>query len=51
MCEVNCPDCQLAFSVEEYENGNCPCCDKEYWWQDVYYEPPVDDWYTELIWD
>lgn len=37
---IICPYCNTEFEVELYDSGNCPKCNKYYFWD--------DDWNYEL---
>ena len=31
---IKCPDCKHEFEVETYSSGDCPSCNKVYYWDD-----------------
>ena len=48
--EITCPVCETEFEADEWENGNCPKCDNEYYWtEDCTWD--YSDCWTNLEWE
>ena len=37
LIDVTCVKCEHEFEVEEWNSGSCPCCGKEYGWDEQCY--------------
>lgn len=46
MDEIVCPFCETEFSGEEWVDGECPNCNKPYWWEKSFSEDFSDAWVT-----
>lgn len=44
MTEVYCPFCKIEFKSEQYEGGNCPQCNREYFWYEECTHDYSDCW-------
>jgi hypothetical protein len=47
--ESECPSCQTKVRVEPMEAGDCPKCDRTFWWKE-YWDDDGNNWF-ELEWE
>lgn len=45
---TTCPVCGTGFESEEWIDGECPGCDNNYYWEEVYTD---DNYWSEIHWD
>jgi rRNA maturation endonuclease Nob1 len=50
MEDIRCPACGAEFEAECWEEGECPKCGKEYWWDEECAADYSDCW-PILEWD
>jgi hypothetical protein len=48
--EITCPRCDTGGEAEEWDNGECPKCKLDYWWEEFCAEDYSDCW-SYVEWD
>ncbi len=49
MSDIYCPWCEIDFEGEMWDNGNCPTCKREYFWE-CWYNKYLNDEDITIEW-
>lgn len=50
MTEIECPVCETEFEVYVWDNGECPKCGNEYYWDEAC-TPDYSDCWATIEWE
>jgi hypothetical protein len=49
--EIICPRCLKEFEADEWDDGVCPTCKLDYYWDDIWTAEDYSDSTTIVCWD